>query len=248
VKIFDRRASRVRDVLDALDRAGLKRSRVPTVLGFDPKTETLVTDEFPSTTIEDLVVHGDAIRAATLAAGWIHDTIDSGVRLGRVIDPSDSVVKIRMRTDDFCDPGLAQRVLFLLDSLDRDPPRGSRQVLIHGSMKLDHCHDCGDSVGLVDWDGYRQGPPEYDAATFLATAARIAAVTPAVGASVSRACAEFRRECADVLDPAVLSRFELLALAKAIGKLGQDPCVSHASIERLLDQAETLRGWRSPSL
>jgi Phosphotransferase enzyme family len=224
----------------------LQRSRAPTLLGFDPNLQTIVTDEFPRKTIEDLVVAEEPERAAALAAGWIRESVSTKVTIGRPIEPLDSISKIRMRADYFQSDASAKRLSTILDSLEHNPPIVLRHVLVHGSMKLDHLHDCGDAVGLVDWDGYRQGPPEYDAATFLATAARIAAVIPSLSPTIEVVSTTFRHECADVLDPSTLQRFELLALAKAIGKLGQqhdaDVGVEATPVSRLLDAAEKLDG------
>ena len=59
VKVFDRRAERVHDVLAAMADAGWVGVRVPRLIGFEPRLQILVTDEFPPDTLETLLARGD---------------------------------------------------------------------------------------------------------------------------------------------------------------------------------------------
>lgn len=241
VKVFARRAERVHTVLTALADAGFAGVRVPRVLGFDPDVQVLVTDAFPPTTLEDLVAQGQGTRAGTLAAAWITATQSAGLRLGRPIDPLESIAKYGRRADSFHDRDLADRLHRVLSLLaPRLPAAAEGHVLVHGSFKLEHLHDCGDSIGPIDWDGYRQGPPEYDAATFLATAAGIAAGHPEWAGAIAEARTAFLDRCGGGLDPSVLRTFEILALAKVIGQAGQVPGAAPDRAASLLSQAEAL--------
>lgn len=240
VKVFDRNAARVYAVLVAVAEADLEGVRVPGVLGFDPDLELLVTDEFPPETLADLVAAGDGARAGSLAAAWVAAVQHAEVDLGRPQDPLDSVAKMGRRAATFRDRPLAERFEAALARLAASVPAVERRVLAHASLRLEHLHDCGDAVGLIDWDGYRQAPPEYDAGTFLASTVRFATENPACAPAAAQARAAFLDGCGAVLDPGRLVWFEALALAKVIGKLGQLPHVSSASVHAVLDQAAAL--------
>ena len=241
VKVFARRAERVHTVLTALADADFAAVRVPRVLGFDPDVQVLVTDEFPPATLEDLVAQGQGARAGTLAAAWITATQSADLQLGRPIDPLDSIAKHGRRADSFHDGDLADRLRRVLSLLaPRLSTAAEGRVLLHGSFKLEHLHDCGDAVGPIDWDGYRQGPPEYDAATFLATAAGIASEHPEWAGAIAEARTAFLEGCGDGLDPSALRTFEILALAKVIGQAGQVPGAAPDRAASLVSQAEGL--------
>ena len=102
-------------------------------------------------------------------------------------------------------------------------------------------------MGLIDWDGYHQAPPEYDASTFLASGARFSAENPQFAPAAAEARAAFLDGCGTVFDPARLVWFETLALGKVIGKLGQLPAVPSATVALVLDQAEALLYQASPT-
>ena len=154
----------------------------------------------------------------------------------------ESIVKFHKRAEAFDDPMIGGRLAAVLRRLEPRLPVTDRHVLVHASFKPSHLHDCQDAVGLIDWDGYRQGPVEYDMSTFLATMAFDATVHPERADAVDAARAAFVGACTDLVDPLVLQWFEALALTKVVSRLGQGDRAATEVATALLDQAHALLG------
>jgi hypothetical protein len=73
---------------------------------------------------------------------------------------------------------------------------------------VNHVVDLGAGAGVLDWDGFGQGPPELAAGTFLATLARAAGAAPALRRPAAEAARAFRAAVACHLDPEALAWYE----------------------------------------
>lgn len=236
-KVFHRKAERLHRVLAAVADHPIAGVRAARILAFVPEAELIVTDTFPARTLIDAVLSGEGARAGALASHWLAADGRRAMAMGRPVDPLASCRRIAARADTFADRVEASRLTGLLERLAAAVPRPSPPMLVHGSVRHLHVHDGGDAIGLVDWDGYRQGPREFDVGTFLATGVRLALEHPPLTAELEAASAVVRARVDHVCDDERLAFFESLALAKVAGKLGQLPGTPPGALAAVIDRA-----------
>jgi hypothetical protein len=208
------------------------------VVAFRPEAELIITDAFPPTTVLDLVTAGNGERAGMLAARWLTAPERRDIGVGRPYHASESLPKIAARAATFTDRAAAVRLERLLVLLRDAIPAVGPAALMHGSLRHLHLHDCGDAVGLVDWDGHRQGDWEYDIGTFLATSARLGLEEPALVPAL--AAAEQVVRIRTNADGERVRFYEALGLAKVAGKLGQLPSSPPGATVAAIERAERM--------
>jgi aminoglycoside phosphotransferase (APT) family kinase protein len=149
-------------------------------------------------------------RAGQLAADWLRRQWATPIRLGPHIGPEAFLARVERN----CVPivaasaDLGARAAEIVAALAERPPDEGGPVLVHGSFSAAHVIDLGGGAGVIDWDGSGQGPRELDAATFLATIARLAGGRPRLAAPAARATATFRDAIAPDVDPEALAWYE----------------------------------------
>lgn len=240
VKLFAKGARKVHLVLDAVAGVDLPGVRAPRVLAFDPDADLLVTDAFTGPTLLEAAAGGDGARIGALASAWLTAGGRRHVRVGRTYRPEDSLARIANRAASFPDRTPAARVERLVARLAATLPPDGPTVLMHGSFRPTHLFDGGDTIGIVDWDGYHQGPLEFDVGTFLATCARHAIERPELATALGHAEDVVRGRVSSMVDPARADFYEALALAKVAGKLGQLVPGSAAAVMEVVERAEWL--------
>lgn len=239
-KLFAQGTHKVHLVLEAMAGVDLPGVRTPRVLAFQPDVDLLVTDAFTSPTLLDAVAAGHGARAGALASAWLTAEGRRRVRVGRTYRPEDSLARIANRTASFPDRATAARLERLVARLAATVPPDGPAVLMHGSFRPTHLFDEGDTVGIVDWDGYHQGPLEFDLGTFLATCVRHEIERPELADALGHAEAVVRGRVSSLVDPVRADFYEALALAKVAGKLGQLVPGSATEVMDVVERAEWL--------
>jgi hypothetical protein len=174
----------------------------------DPALRIVVTDHLHGPRNTTLLSRGAA--AGLLAADWLLRQWAAPIRLGPTYGPDDFLARVERNCAPIvaASPALGARAAEIVATLAADPPAPSRPVLVHGSFSSAHVMDLGGGAGVIDWDGYAQGPRELDAATFLATAAREAIGRPEIAGAVAGAVAAFRGAISGDVDPRALAWYE----------------------------------------
>jgi aminoglycoside phosphotransferase (APT) family kinase protein len=128
-------------------------------------------------TLNQLIKEGHGERAGELASRWFRRAASLAVILGRCRTYSPASVLRRAPTWvgrlAGADAVLGAAAAELLRELARTPPPAGSPGLVHGTLYARHIIDTGGGPGLIDWDGFGHGPPEFDAGVFLATIWRI---------------------------------------------------------------------------
>lgn len=185
VKAYAEDPSHIVALMDGLSAAGLASGRAPTVppvLGADLDLYVLVSVCFDEPQCRDLIAlgaPGGALRAGALAAEWLRTVTEAEaeVKLGpwygatELLREAEGWVERLRRADR----GLAEHGESVRLELAARPHEGSLPGLRHGSFSASHVFDLGSGPGVVDWDGFRQGPVEFDAGRFLAGLSSMAA-------------------------------------------------------------------------
>lgn len=179
----------------ALERAGLAGGGGPTaprVVAFDLDLRILVLERLDGPSGPALIASG--AHAGRLAADWLLRQWAAPITLG----PSYGADDFLARVERDCAPILAASArlgataMARLAALRTYPPPARDAVLVHGSFSVAHVIDVGRGAGVIDWDGFAQGPRELDAGAFLATLARTAAHRPELTRAAADADAAFR--------------------------------------------------------
>jgi aminoglycoside phosphotransferase (APT) family kinase protein len=110
------------------------------------------------------------------------------------------------------DPALGTAATALGEMLARTQPKEGAPRLVHGSLYVRHVLDLGDGAGLIDWDCFGQGPPELDAAMFLATVSRIGLLQERQAYEAAQAEQAFLDGTAGLLEPHALAWHRAAAL------------------------------------
>src|SRR5262245_14928246 len=155
--------------------AGDTGDRVPPLVRFDPRLGILVTGCLEGSEAAHLLRQGKAARAGELAARWLRRIVALPLSLGKPVG-AESFLKRAYKwvaALGTADAGLGRAAAAAAGKLMRRPPRASKAHLVHGTFHDRNVLDLGDSVGVIDWEGFRQGPVEIDAGTFLASISRV---------------------------------------------------------------------------
>jgi aminoglycoside phosphotransferase (APT) family kinase protein len=173
VKCYSHDPTREAELLEALRSKGLASGRPPTVaplVACEPGLSVLVTRFLAGPSSRELVRNGSGERAGKLAAAWLRCASElPGVGEHTGVDDVLRRARSRARMIGRVDSGLGAAAVELADALAATAPPAKGSVLVHGSFYADHVLDVGGGPGIIDWDRFRGGPIECDAAMFLAT-------------------------------------------------------------------------------
>jgi phosphotransferase family enzyme len=198
-------------LLTALERHGLAGETgpsAPALVASDLDLRIVVLTRLDGAHGEVLIARGE--RVGELAADWLQRQWAARVDLGLPYGPRPFLARVERD----CAPIIAGSAMLGADAvalvalLGQHPPPEADPVLVHGSFSVNHVIDLGDGAGVIDWDGFVQGPRELDAATFLATLARAAGGSPALAAAGALADAAFRDAVMPGLDPDAFAWYE----------------------------------------
>jgi aminoglycoside phosphotransferase (APT) family kinase protein len=225
----------------ALEACGLASGTAPTaprIVAADTTLRIVVTERLEGATGTTLLARGAA--AGRIAADWLRRQWQAPIRVGRAYGPEDFLARLERNCVPIAtaSPGLGAQAARIVATLAADVPPVTRPVLVHGSFSAAHVMDLGGAAGVIDWDGFAQGPRELDAAAFLATAARVATARPTLAGPVAGAIAALRGAIAADVDPAALAWYEAGARLRSARHLCvHRPPSWEARAERLLTPA-----------
>jgi aminoglycoside phosphotransferase (APT) family kinase protein len=168
-----------------------------------------------------LIKGGQGERAGELASRWFRRAASLSARQGKDYRPASILSKAAewVAALSGADPELGSEAAALLHDLARKLPSEESQGLVHGTLYARHIIDGGSDAGLIDWDGFGHGPPEFDAGTFLASIWRIGLSSPAAAAAVTRAEHAFLAGTAGVFDEGALAWYRATALLRVARRL-----------------------------
>jgi aminoglycoside phosphotransferase (APT) family kinase protein len=225
----------------ALERHGLASGTPPTaprIVAADPELRIFVTEHVDGPSSTTLLARGT--RAGLIASDWLRRQWAAPIRLGPPYGVEDFLARVERNQLRIAgaSAALGVRAAEVVATLAEDLPDGTGPVLVHGSFSASHVVDLGAGAGVIDWDGFAQGPREIDAAAFLATAARVATGRPTLAGPVASAVAAFRGAIAADVDPRALAWYEAGArLRNARHVCVHRPPDWEARAERLLTPA-----------
>lgn len=219
VKAYAEDPSSLVTLMERFAQAGLASGRgpsVPPLVAFRSDLRTLVTSCFDQPPGRDLIAEGAAPRAGELAAGWLRTTARTPIDLGRPYGSGELLAEaqgwtVRLRR---ANADLGAEALRPLHDLAASPPVRTAWGLRHGSFSASHVFDLGTGPGVVDWDGFRQGPIELDAGRFLAGLSSMAAGRRHLAEEARRAGDAFLAGLAGLVEPAALAWFRAAALLR----------------------------------
>jgi hypothetical protein len=174
VKCYSHDPTPEAELLEALRSKGLASGRPPTaapLVACDPELSVLVTRFLPGPTARELVRNGAGERAGMLAATWLRSAFEAGLEAGEHhgVEHALGHARSRARMIGQVDPDLGAEAGEVVEALGAGPPAERGNAFLHGSLYADHVLDSGGGPGIIDWDRFRRGPIESDAAMFLAT-------------------------------------------------------------------------------
>jgi hypothetical protein len=227
----------------ALARHGLASetpSSAPALVASDLDLRIVVLARLDGAHGEVLLARG--ARVGVLAGDWLQRQWAAPIDLGLPYGPAPFLARVERDCAPIvaASPRLGAAAVALVAALAEHPPPARDPVLVHGSFSVNHVIDLGAGAGIIDWDGFVQGPRELDAATFLATLARVAGESPALAAAGALAAAAFRDAVMAGLDPDALAWYEAGARIRNARHLCVlRPADWEARAERLLAAAWT---------
>jgi Phosphotransferase enzyme family len=156
-----------------LEAEGLASGRAPTVPPIIARSRSLgllVMAWLEGASGRDLIEDGRATRAGELAAEWLRAESHLTVELGRRYGPDAALQEVTRwaRKIGRVDSELGAEASAVVASLRAAPPASTREGVRHGDFSPQHVLDLGDGPGVIDWDSFRRGALELDAARFLA--------------------------------------------------------------------------------
>jgi phosphotransferase family enzyme len=223
--------------------AGVDGPTAPRLVASDLDLRIVVLTRLDGAHGEVLIARGP--RVGELAGDWLARQWAAPVDVGLPYGPAPFLARVERDCAPVvaASPRLGAAAVALLAALGEHPPPERDPALVHGSFSVNHVIDLGAGAGVVDWDGFVQGPPELDAATFLATLARAAGGSPALAVSGALAAAAFRDSVTAALDPDALAWYEAGARIRNARHLCVlRPAEWEARAERLLATA-----WERPT-
>jgi hypothetical protein len=194
--------------------AGDSGVRVPPLLAWNRELQMEAIGWLDGPTAQDLVERGQGQRAGELAVRWLRCAASLAVKLG----PPLGAAQVLERSGKWAaklgaaDPALGNLGVSLARILERTQPKAREPHLLHGALYARHLLDLGDGPGLIDWDGFGQGPLEFDAGVFLATIWIFGVRKPLLAEEAARAVKAFLSGTAGWLDERALAWYWAAAL------------------------------------
>lgn len=176
LKVYADDPSPLADLLHRFELVGLATGRGPTappLLGFDRALCFIVTGWLHGPSGKELISSGAGERTAALALGWLQAIAGISIELGERYGPVEilDVTGQRMRRIAVADAALGSLASLHYEWLGSEPPADAPTQVRHASFKPSSMIDVG-GPGLIDWDGFRQGALEFEAAGFLSALSR----------------------------------------------------------------------------
>jgi hypothetical protein len=178
-KLYANDPSPLADLLRRFELSGLATGRgatVPPLLGFDRALRFIVTGWLHGPSGSELMSSGAGERTAGLALEWLQAAGRVSIELGERYGPAEilAVTRQTVRSIATVDATLGSLASLQYERLGADPPADAPTNVRHASFKPDSMIDVGGGPGLIDWDGFRQGALEFEAAGFLSALSRMA--------------------------------------------------------------------------
>jgi Phosphotransferase enzyme family len=233
------------EVCEWLDREGLASGRAPTappIVGRSRSLGLLVMGWLEGASGRDLIEGGRAARAGELAAEWLRAESGLEVELGRSYGPDAALQEVARwaRKIGRVDSALGAEASAVLAGLRVVPPPHGREGVRHGDFSPEHVLDLGDGPGVIDWDSFRWGAIELDAARFLAALSWLAGERSGRVDGTSEAAAALRAGVDGLLDQRALAWYRAavnVRLAKKLCRETPRPARWRARAQSLLAEA-----------
>ncbi len=150
---------------------GNSHCQAPALLLWDKPLRVLCIGWLHGPSANELILAGRGARAGELAAQWLAHVSTLPLRHGPQYGPAAILKQQRRWVADLVGayPALGATATALAERLERTPPQGLSQHLVHGTFYTRHIFDLGNGPGVIDWQRFGQGPKELDAGIFLAT-------------------------------------------------------------------------------
>jgi phosphotransferase family enzyme len=212
-------------LLHSFEREGLATGRPPTVpplLGFDSSLRLIVTAWLHGPSGKDLIAGGAGPRTAELALAWLRTAAKFPIALGEQYGPSEVLgdTETRVRNLAQADSALGSLAFRQLERLASDPPTSEATSVRHASFKPSSLIDLN-GPGVIDWDGFRRGPLELEAARFLSALSRMAKSRRAATDEIRHAERTFREGLAELVDADALGWYLTADLVKLAARLAR---------------------------
>src|SRR2546427_1084416 len=237
--------SELAELMNRFAAAGLASGRPatpPPLIAVEPVLTVIVTAFLDERPCRDLIAAGLGPRAGELAAAWLNAVADTAIEAGPRYGPADLVREakewvVRLSRSD---NELGSRGADLIGMLSVRLPPNRKGGLRHGSFSASHVFDLGGGPGVVDWDGFRQGPAEFDAGRFLAGLSSLAAGRRHLAGEAERTARSFMSELGAIVDEESLAWWRAASLLRlAYYASVRRPRRWPERSARLLDEAET---------
>jgi aminoglycoside phosphotransferase (APT) family kinase protein len=224
VKAYSAQRAVTIDLFEILEKCGLTDGRPPTVppiVACDRELGLLVTRWLDGPNGVDLLVQHRGERAGAIAAAWLLAAAGVSIELGPLYGPDRALADVERwaKKVDRVDPDLGAPFSKLYQQLTATAPVGGQAALCHGDFSAEHVLDLGSGPGVIDWDSFRRGPLEFDAAKFVATMDHIALDRPDLAEETSAAQTALAAGASSLLDFDVLRWYKAVALAWLAKKL-----------------------------
>ncbi len=198
---------------------GTSACRAPPLLLWERALKVLVIGWLEGPNAEQLILSGQGARAGELAAMWLRRMAGLSVSLGPQFAPEPVLPRKKCRRAS--DAILGEPARALADRLDRTQPGMAAPHLLHGTFYSHHVIDLGDGAGVIDWQRFCQGPIEFDAGVFLATAWRTRMWPERPEAEVGRAEQAFLAGTQGLFDEHALAWYRSAMLLRLARKLAR---------------------------
>jgi len=212
------------DLCEWLESEGLASGHAPTVPPIIARSRPLgllVMGWLEGASGRDLIEGGRATRAGELAAEWLRVESDLNARMGRSYGPDAALEDVARwaRRIGRVDAELGAEVSAVLAALRAAPPPHGPEGVRHGDFSPEHVLDLGDGPGVIDWDSFRRGAIELDAARFLSALSWLAGERPGRVEDASEAAAALRAGLDGLLDQRALAWYRAAVNVRLAKKL-----------------------------
>jgi hypothetical protein len=233
------------DLCDWLEGKGLASGRAPTtppIIARSRSLGLLVTAWLEGPSGHELIGGGRPARAGELAAEWLRTEARLTARLGRSYGPDATLQEVARWTRKIgrVDPELGAEASAILTSLRVARPTLTHEGVRHGDFSPEHVLDLGDGPGVIDWDSFRRGALELDAARFLGALSWLAGERPGRAQGGAEAAASLRAGLDGLLDEGALAWYRAavhVRLAKKLCRETPRPARWRARARALLAEA-----------
>jgi hypothetical protein len=212
------------DLCEWLESEGLASGRAPTVPPIIARSRSLgllVMGWLDGASGHDLIEERRATRAGELAAEWLRVESGLSVELGRSYGPDAALQEVARWTRKIgrVDSVLGAEASVVITGLRAAPRPNGHEGIRHGDFSPEHVLDLGNGPGVIDWDSFRRGALELDAARFLAALSWLAGAQSGRVESTAAAAAALRAGLDGLLDERALAWYRAVVLVRLAKKL-----------------------------